>query len=328
MSHPYTDKEASLRDTAHATFSVSDYLPDTEWAQLCELRVSEPQTLLAEAERRNRRAVQAPDGRLAIVAADHPGRGNTVIGTNRLAMANRQELLARILAVLEGGFDGVMATPDILEELLALSSLRRSQGRPPLLEERLLIGCMQRGSVFEAAYELDDRFTGITAAGLARLRADGGKLMFRIDLEDRGSLETLEACAKALDELDAHGIAQFLEVLPVRREGSGWVPTQDTDLSARQLGIAAALGSSTRNRWIKIPFDEHIEDVARATTLPILLLGGPAVGSPEPFYTDMRAAMAAAPNIRGCMVGRNVTFPGDLDPRDVAAAVNDIVHAA
>jgi DhnA family fructose-bisphosphate aldolase class Ia len=310
-----------------STFSIQDYLPDDEWSQLCELRVREPQAVQGEAERRRRRPVVAPDGRLTIIAADHPGRGNTVIGTDRLAMANRQELLARLLAVLDGGFDGVMATPDILEELLALSALRRAQGREPLLDGRLIIGCMQRGSVFEASYELDDRFTCISASGLARLRADGGKLMFRIDLEDIGSLNTLAGCAQALDELDAHGVTQFLEVMPVRRSGSTWVPTKETDLTARQLGIAAALGSSTKNRWIKIPFDERIAEVARATTLPILLLGGPAVGSPEPFYAEMREAMKAGPNIRGCMVGRNVTFPGDLHPREVAATVHEIVHA-
>jgi hypothetical protein len=36
--------------------------------------------------------------------------------------------------------------------------------------------------------------------------------------------------------------------------------------------------------------------------------------------------MAAGPNVRGAMIGRNVLYPGGDDPRAVAAAVSAVVH--
>jgi DhnA family fructose-bisphosphate aldolase class Ia len=36
--------------------------------------------------------------------------------------------------------------------------------------------------------------------------------------------------------------------------------------------------------------------------------------------------MAAGANVRGALVGRNVLYPGDDDPRAVAEAVGGIVH--
>ena len=36
--------------------------------------------------------------------------------------------------------------------------------------------------------------------------------------------------------------------------------------------------------------------------------------------------MAAGHNVRGALVGRNVLYPGDADPRAIAAAVRGLVH--
>jgi hypothetical protein len=36
--------------------------------------------------------------------------------------------------------------------------------------------------------------------------------------------------------------------------------------------------------------------------------------------------MAARSNVRGALVGRNVSFPGSEDPAAVAQAISDIVH--
>ena len=61
--------------------------------------------------------------------------------------------------------------------------------------------------------------------------------------------------------------------------------------------------------------------VARATTLPILLLGGESAGDPTPFLEELGSAMKAGPNVRGALVGRNVIFPGDDDPAVIAQAI-------
>jgi hypothetical protein len=36
--------------------------------------------------------------------------------------------------------------------------------------------------------------------------------------------------------------------------------------------------------------------------------------------------MAARSNVRGALVGRNISFPGPEDPAAVAQAISDIVH--
>jgi DhnA family fructose-bisphosphate aldolase class Ia len=66
--------------------------------------------------------------------------------------------------------------------------------------------------------------------------------------------------------------------------------------------------------------------VARATTLPILLLGGESAGDPSPFLRQLGSAMAAGPNVRGALVGRNVLYPGDEDPLAMADAAGGIIH--
>ena len=86
------------------------------------------------------------------------------------------------------------------------------------------------------------------------------------------------------------------------------------------------MGASSLNTWLKIPSCKGLEQVARATTLPILILGGEVTGDPLPVLQDLQTAMQAGPNIRGALIGRNVIFPGPDDPRAMAAAVAALVH--
>ena len=90
--------------------------------------------------------------------------------------------------------------------------------------------------------------------------------------------------------------------------------------------MASALGDGSRYMWLMLPHCEGYETVARATTLPILLLGGESAGDPAPFLRQLGSAMAAGPNVRGALVGRNVLYPGDEDPLAMAEAAGGIVH--
>jgi DhnA family fructose-bisphosphate aldolase class Ia len=78
--------------------------------------------------------------------------------------------------------------------------------------------------------------------------------------------------------------------------------------------------------WLKLPYCEGYEKVARATALPILLLGGEPVGDATPFLRELVAGLQAGPNVRGALVGRNVLFPGHDDPLAVAEAVGGIIY--
>jgi len=97
-------------------------------------------------------------------------------------------------------------------------------------------------------------------------------------------------------------------------------------IMAGVVGVASALGDSSRYLWLKLPYCAGYDVVARATTLPILLLGGESAGDPAPFLRELESAMKAGPNVRGALVGRNVLYPGDEDPLAMGTAVGGIIH--
>ncbi|MGH7359362.1 MAG: Cgl0159 family (beta/alpha)8-fold protein, partial [Candidatus Rokuibacteriota bacterium] len=95
---------------------------------------------------------------------------------------------------------------------------------------------------------------------------------------------------------------------------------------AEALSVASAMGASSLYTWLTLPTCPDFEQVVRATTLPLVILDGEAVGDPRPVLEDLRRGMAAGPNVRGAMIGRNVLYPGVDDPRAVAAAMAAVVH--
>lgn len=308
-------------------FSSDQYFPDALLARLTEARVNDPNFAWRAARVRIQRECLAPRGKLNILAADHPARNVTRVGANPLAMADRRDYLARILRVLSSQrVDGIMATMDILEDLLAIDGFLREAGAPVLLDGRVLIASLNRGGLAGSSWELDDPLTGTTPVTCQEWRLDGAKLLLRVDEREPASLKTLVACARAINESNARGLPMFLEPLPVTKTDNGYVVVKTAEALARLAGVASALGDSSRYLWLKLPYCENYETVARATTLPILLLGGESAGDPSPFLRQLSSAMAAGPNVRGALVGRNVLYPGDEDPLAMAEAAGGIVH--
>jgi DhnA family fructose-bisphosphate aldolase class Ia len=308
-------------------FLSKDYFPDSLVARLTETRVSDPEFAWRAARMRVRRERIAPNGKLNILAADHPARNVTKVGADPLAMADRRDYLARIVRVLASErVDGIMATMDILEDLIAIDGFLRAADAPLLLDGRVLIASLNRGGLAGSSWELDDPVTGASPATCREWRLDGAKLLLRVDEREPASLKTLLACAQAINESNARGLPMFLEPLPVTRTEKGYVVVKTPEALARLAGVASALGDSSRNLWLKLPHCEGYETVARATTLPILLLGGESAGDPAPFLRQLGAALAAGPNVRGALVGRNVLYPGDEDPLAMAEAAGGIVH--
>jgi DhnA family fructose-bisphosphate aldolase class Ia len=308
-------------------FEARAYLPRELYEAITDVRVRQPGFADGEADRRARRRVVAPDGKLIILAADHPGRANLRIQDDPMAMGDRHEFLARILRVLgHSGIDGVMSTPDVVEDLLILAGLVRERGGQSPLDERLLIGCMNRGGLPGTAWEIDDRFTAFTARRMAVLGLDGGKFMVRIDPTDRSSLATIEGCVRAVSELAEANLLAFLEPLPVVRQDGTYTVVRTPRALAEAVSAASAMGASSLYTWLKLPTCPDFEQVARATTLPLVILGGEAIGDPRPVLEDLRRGLTAGSNVRGAMIGRNVLYPGADDPRAVAAAVSAIIH--
>lgn len=296
-------------------------------ATITKLRVEDPEAGWRAAQRRIRRERLCPNGKLNILAADHPARRVTKVGDNPIAMADRHDYLARIVRVLSSDtVDGVMATMDILEDLFTVDGLIRDAGGRPLLDGKVLIGSLNRGGLAGACWELDDPITGAGPDTCAAWKLDGAKFLLRIGDDDPGSLKTMLAAAQAIRACNVLRLPMFLEPLPVARSSAGWSVVKNAAALARIAGVSSALGDSSRYLWLKLPYCEDYETVVRATTLPILLLGGESAGGPVPFLEELSGALRAGPNVRGALVGRNVLYPGDEDPFAMACAVGGMIH--
>jgi Cgl0159-like len=308
-------------------FASQEFLNDALLVRLTAVRVSDPEFAWRAAAVRVRRTHLAPDGKLNLVAADHPARYVTKVGEDGLAMADRRDYLARVLRVISGPrVDGLMATMDILEDLLAIDGFVREAGAEPLLDDKLLIASLNRGGLAGSSWELDDPMTGATPAACEAWRLDGAKILLRVDVSEPASLKTILAAVAAINDCNALHLPVFLEPLPVARTGNGYAVVKTREALARLVGVASALGAGSRRLWLKLPYAEGYETVARATTLPILLLGGESAGDPAPFLRQLECALRAGPNVRGALVGRNVLYPGTEDPLAMAEAAGGIVH--
>ncbi|MFD3489189.1 deoxyribose-phosphate aldolase [Streptomyces sp. NPDC058690] len=289
-----------------AASSVSD---------LVRLRVRHPEAVTEAAARRRRRPLVGDSGRLMIIAADHPARGSFAVGEHELAMANRFELLERLcLALSRPGVDGVLATADILDDLLLLGAL----------ENKVVVGSMNRGGLAGASFELDDRFTGHRPDDLARLGFDAGKLLLRIDYDDPGSLDTMHATARAIDAMAAHRLPVFVEPFLCRRVDGKVRNDLGASAVTTSIAIASGLAGTSAYTWLKVPVTENPDDMARVmetSTLPAVLLGGEVGGDQEGAYEKWRRALRL-PTVQGLVVGRSLLYPVD---GDVAGAVDTAV---
>jgi DhnA family fructose-bisphosphate aldolase class Ia len=269
---------------------------------LTTVRARNPEAVAEAAARRVRRPLIGDSGRLMIVAADHPARGALGVGDRRLAMANRAELLERLcVALSRPGVDGVLATADILEDLLLLG----------VLENKVVMGSMNRGGLAGAAFEMDDRFTGHRAEDIARLRFDAGKLLVRIDYDDPGSLTTLESTARAIDAMAARQLPLFVEPFISRRVDGKVRNDLSAEAVTRSIAISSGLGGTSAYTWLKLPVTDDPDDMAQVletSTLPVVLLGGEVGGDQEGAYERWRKALRL-PTVQGLVVGRSLLYP-------------------
>jgi DhnA family fructose-bisphosphate aldolase class Ia len=309
------------------SFDARGFLPAALLAKVTDVRVTDPERSLRAAKKRRRRESLTKDGRLNILAADHPARRVTRVRQDPLRMADRREYMARILRVLSSeSVDGLLATMDIIEDLLIIHDLSKESGGRGFLDEKVLLASFNRAGLLGSAWEIDDPVSGPTAASCKEWGLDGAKILLRLCDDEKDSLKTLLDTVKAITELNAVGLPMFLESLPVVKVDGAYKLIKTAEELARTAGAAAALGDSARYLWLKLPYCENYEMVANSTTLPILLLGGEPVGDATPFLRELHAGLRAGPNVRGALVGRNILFPGDDDPLAVIEAVGGIIH--
>ncbi len=287
-----------------------------DFERLRELRAADPAGVGRALAERKRREVIRGDGRLFIVAADHPARGAVAVGADPTAMADRYELLERMaLAVSRPGVDGVLGTPDIIDDLAALG----------LLDDKIVVGSMNRGGLRGASFEMDDRYTAYDVEAMVRQGIDFAKTLIRVDLNDAGTAATLEATARAVDAAAAAGLPIMLEPFMSNRIDGRVVNDLSADAVILSTAIASGLGNSSAYTWMKLPVVPEMERVMAATTMPTLLLGGDNGGDPDETFASWEQALAL-PGVRGLTVGRTLLYPHDDDVAGAVDTAARLVH--
>lgn len=288
---------------------MDDILTPERFAELRERRASDPTSVITAVSARSRRQLLRGDGRLFIVAADHPARGALKVGSNPIAMANRYDLLERLaIALSRPGVDGVLGTPDILEDLAALG----------MLDNRVAVGSVNRGGIAGSTFEMDDRVTAYDIDGIVAAGLDFAKILLRIDLDDPATAGALERAAQLVSRAAAAQVPIMIEPFMSQRVDNAVRNILTTDAVTTSVAISSGLGATSAYTWLKLPVVAQMDQVLAATTLPVLLLGGDACKEPDEVFASWADALVL-PGVRGLVVGRSILYP---ETGDVAAAVD------
>jgi hypothetical protein len=283
------------------------------YREIIDTRVNEPAAIArAAAKRVKARSPVGETGKAMIIAADHPARGSLKSGDRPMAMADRIGLLDRLrTALARPGVTGVLATADILEDLLLLG----------VLDGKTVYGSMNRSGLAGASFELDDRFTGYDAAQVAAMGFDGGKMLVRIDYSDDRTVSTLASSAQAINELADAGLVAMVEPFISRRVDGAVQNDLSPDAMTKAIAIASGLGRTSAYTWLKVPVVAELSRVMAASTLPALLLGGEVAADADAAFARWGEALRL-PTVRGLVVGRSLLYPAD---DDVVSAVDTAV---
>lgn len=288
-------------------------MKDDDLHRIIRTRATDPSAIAEAAAKRTRpTSLLGEHGRLMMIAADHPARAALGVGDRPFAMADRADLLDRLcLALSRPGVNGVLGTPDIIEDLLLLGAL----------DGLVVFGSMNRGGIAGSVFELDDRFTAFDATSLQAMGAQGGKMLLRIDPHDPATVSTVESCGRAVSSLADSGLFAMIEPFWSRRGGGKVTNELTADAMTRAVTVAAGVGNTSAYTWLKVPVVPDMAQVMAATTLPAVILGGEVSGDPDAAYEAWRSALAL-PTVQGLVVGRALLYPPD---DDVAGAVDTAV---
>ena len=281
--------------------------------QIRETRARHPERLAEVYAQRKRRDVVSGDGRLFIIAADHPARGALGVRNDPMAMANRYTLLHRLqIALSRPGVDGVLGTPDIIDDLALMGCL----------DNKLVVGSMNRGGLRGASFEMDDRVTGYDISAIVRDGLDFAKMLNRINFEDAGTANMLTESYRAVSDAAAARVPIMLEPF-ISQWSEGKIKSDlSPEAVINSISIAQGLGNSSAYSWLKLPVVDRMDEVMAATSLPTLLLGGDPVEDQEKTYESWDYALNLD-GVRGLVVGRTLLYPQD---GNVEAAIDTAVR--
>ncbi len=206
---------------------------------------------------RRRRPLTRHVGALALLEATAAVRGELTVGDAPRLLADRDQLLFRLASALERpDVDGIIATADIIDDLLMLD----------VLDEKIVVGVMNAGGPEGFAASSHDAFTGYDAQTIADSHLDGGYIDASIDPDDPGTGRFMADVGRAATALAANGVMALVE--PVWRSGSA---EATTDERIRAVQMVAGLGARSGYRWLLVPVTSDLDEVLRSTTLPVVL---------------------------------------------------------
>jgi hypothetical protein len=207
-------------------------LTDDRYAWLLDVRANRPDRIADAAARRARRPPARGPGRTLLLSATQPARGDLAAGADLTALGHRRSLLDRlVLALHHSAVSGVVASPDVLDDLL-------------------LLGVLDGKLAFAAG-----RFGPADLPGLVAAGVDG--VLLRVDADAADS--ELDRCSALVSGLAAARVVALVE--PVAAE-SELLPATTR---------AAGLGTTSAYTWLAVPPVAYVERLVAATTLPVLL---------------------------------------------------------
>jgi hypothetical protein len=301
----------NLAESVHNQRNESAMISDQQFADMVETRARRPE-ILAEAARGRKRRSEFDEGAgLFLITADDAARANLQIGANPVALGDRRRFLDRLIAVLEHpAVDGVVATPDVVDDLLLLGALH----------DKLVLGSMNRSGLAGSTWEVDERFTSFDPTAIVAANLDGGKMTLRIDWKDPSTNDAISACAGAVGELARRRTVALVEPLPVYREGGRARVSNDPESLIRALSVASGLGAVSAHTWLKVPMVRNVAQVIGATSMPVLVVGGDPGADATEAVDRWRIALTL-PQVRGIVAGRSLLFPADGDFERAVSAV-------
>ena len=227
-------------------------------------------------------------------------------------------LLERLATALQRpGVDGVLGTPDVLEDLL-LSGL---------LDDKVVIGSMNRGGLQGATFELDDRFTAYDADTIAANGLDGGKMLTRIALDEPGTAPTLEASGAAVSALARHGLMAMVEpFMTVRTSPNRVENLLDPDSVIDSIHIAAGPRRDQRPHLAEAAGGRRDGTACSTRRRCPASCWAATPRATRPTPTPSGAAPSLTRRPPGWSSGRALLFPPDGDVASAVDAAVDLVH--
>ena len=219
------------------------HFDDADYAALTTMRVEAPERDRQGARRPPAAPALSTDGALFIVAADHTARGMIGVPGQPRAMADRRTMLERLLIALDNPrVDGVLASADILEDLVCLGAL----------DGKVAVGTMNRGGLAGAAGRSTTASPPTTPTTSSPPTSTPARCCCA-SIPDRGTVPTLAACAAAVGALNDRRMMAMVEPIPYTKDATGRaVWDHDPDALLKAVGVCAGLGGSSAYTWLKI----------------------------------------------------------------------------